>query len=435
MNHNLLSGWVKLVTSNAAAGALTLAGLAVTARALDLEEFGIIVILQAYVRVVDGLFNFQSVNVLTRFLAAAEHEEERARFRGLVKAGILVDGLTAMVATLVAVLVLPLIGTFLGVSSEWTPVALLYCLVILTRILGVSEAVLRCFNHFWAIGLRGTLSALLVLLCSLGAWWAEAGATTFLVIWLLAEAIGNIIFLAWTFIALRRHSVTGIRRARAWEAIRQSQGFWGMLWQTNVTFGIRILSQDADVVVAGAVLGPAAASLLRAAKSIAGLVSQFGRPLQQVVSAPLSRLSAKGKFSRMLRYSARISLLVGGGGLLLTLLVAFFADWALLLLFGETYVEAATITVILMFARAIYLTGVTLMPMMLAVNIGKEFLYSVIAGTAVFFIVMAASVGPLGLLGIAAAHVAFEVAWSITGWLWTYRRVSELKANRLSTAT
>ena len=435
MNRNLLSGWVKLVTSNAAAGVLTLAGLAVAARALDLEEFGIIVILQAYVRVVDGLFNFQSVNVLTRFLAAAEHEEETARFRGLVKAGILVDGLTAMVATLVAVLVLPLIGTYLGIPSEWTPVALLYCLVILTRILGVSEAVLRCFNHFWAIGLRGTLSALLVLLCSLGAWWAEAGAATFLVIWLLAEAIANIIFLAWTFIVLRRHGVTGIRRARAWEAIRESQGFWGMLWQTNVTFGIRILSQDADVVVAGAVLGPAAASLLRAAKSIAGLVSQFGRPLQQVVSVPLSRLSAEGEFSRMLRYSARISLLAGGGGLLLTLLVAFFADWALLLMFGETYVEAATITVILVFARAIYLTGVTMMPMMLAVNMGKEFLYSVIVGTAVFFIVMAAGVGPLGLLGIAAAHVAFEVAWSITGWLWTYRRVSELKASRLSTAT
>ena len=435
MNRKLLSGWVKLVTSNAAAGALNLVGLAIAARALDVDELGIILIIQAYARVVDGLFNFQSVNVLTRFLAEAEHGEETERFRGLVKAGILVDGLTALVATLVAILILPVLGTSLGVPSDWTSVAMLYSLVILTRIFGVSEAVLRCFDRFWAIGLRGTLSALLIVLCSLGAWWADAGAATFLVLWLPAEATAIIVFLICTYIVRRQQGVTGIWRAKARAAVRRSQGFWGMLWQTNLTFGIRIVSQDADVVLAGAVLGPAAASLLRAAKAVSGLVAQFGRPLQQVVSAPVARLSAQGQFSGMLRYSAKISALAGFTGLLLTISMVFFADWTLRVLFGDAYVEAATVTVILFLARNIYLTGITIMPTMLAVNLGKEFLYSVVIGTSAFLIVVSLAIGPLGLLGVAAAHLAFEAVLSTTGWLWICRRVSDLTAKQLPTAT
>ena len=78
---------------------------------------------------------------------------------------------------------------------------------------------------------------------------------------------------------------------------------------------------------------------------------------------------------------------------------------------------AATITAILFAARALYLSGVTLMPLLIAFGQSGRFLGSVIAGTAAFFIVLGWTIEPLGLIGIGLAHVAFELVWSGYGWI------------------
>ena len=117
MDRTLLAGWGKLVSTNAASGVLQFLGFAIAAQSLEVAALGVIVLIQAYVRVIDGVFNFQSVNVLTRFLAEADHHGDAGWFRGLVKAGLLVDGLTAVLACIIAIAVLPVAGVHVGIPA------------------------------------------------------------------------------------------------------------------------------------------------------------------------------------------------------------------------------------------------------------------------------------------------------------------------------
>lgn len=427
MNRALLTGWSKLASGNLASGLLQLAGFAIAAQALGAEALGVIVLIEAYSRFVDGMFNFQSVHVLTRFLAEADHRSDQTRFRGLVKAGLLIDVGTALIACALAIAALPLIGGLVGIPEQWITLAMIYALVIATRILGVTEAVLRCFDRFWAIGFRGAFQGALMVGGSAVAFWYDAEAQTFLAIWMISEIAANAAFLGWTLIVLRKKGVLGLWRAQSREAIRTSPGFWPILWQTNLTFGIRLLSQEADVLIAGALLGPAAAGLLRAAKNIAGFVSQFGRPLQQVASAPIARMWSEESYHAILAYAGRIAGFAAAAGVVVTAAFVVIGEPLLSIAFGAEFVSAAGVLVVLMLSRSAYLSGVTLLPTMLTLGLSHQFLLAVIISTAVFFVAIGVLVVPFGLMGIAWAHVAFDTVWPAIGWRLVRLRISDLR--------
>jgi O-antigen/teichoic acid export membrane protein len=412
----LASAWLKIVSGNITAGIARLAALAIAARSLEISTFSLLVLVEAYIRVVDGLLNFQSVHVLTRYLAESQKSSDAQRFRGFVKAGLLIDSTTALVSAAIAILLLPAIHSSIGIPRDWLPLAAAYCLVIVTRVLGTAEAVLRSLDSFWSIGLRDTASGLLLVSASVAAWFGGGGAWVFLLVWAGSEALANIGFVAWTLIVLRRHGIRDIRHASALSTIRSASGFWAALWQTNLTFGVRILSQHGDLLVAGAVLGPEAPGLLRAAKNISSLLSQFGRPLQQVSSAQIARLTADRRGAELLRYTARICTVAATGGLVVTAAFLFFGRIPLELAFGSAYAPAAGLLVIFLLGESVYLAGITLLPTTIALGLSAQFLRAILVATVGFAIALGVGLSALGLSAIAWAHFVFHSVWLIYGW-------------------
>lgn len=427
--HKLFGAWSKLVSGNALNGVLQLAIFAIAAQALELAALGVLILIQAYVRVIDGLLNFQSVNVLTRFLAEAQESGDEARLRGLVKAGLGVDFGTAILATAFAVIGIALIGPLIGIEGEWVWLAAAYCCVIATRAFGAIEAGLRCFDRFGAISLRAVTSSLVVLAGSLAAWWQGAGAETFLLVWLAGEALANIAYLVWSLVIMRREGLTGLRTADARGAIAASPNFWPMMWQTNFTYGLRILSQEGDVLVVGAFLGEAAAALLRAAKNLAVLVGQFGKPLHQAASVPISRLVAQGEDRRAYSYALKTSLGVAAASLLIIAFMVFATPTILTLAFGPEFEVAYWLVIGLLVAKTLYLAGAALPPVMIAFDIAQKFTTMIALGNLAFFAVLFALIGPLGLVAAVFAHLAFETVWAVYGWSVT---ASEAKRRALT---
>ncbi len=428
----LLKAWSKLVGGNAANGVLQLAIFAIAAQALDLAVLGTLILIQAYVRVVDGLLNFQSVNVLTNLLAEAQNRGDDNRVRGLIKAGLLVDFGTAFAATIIAVLLLPIIAPWLGIDAGWLGLGAAYCVVISTRAFGAVEAGLRCFDRFGAIGLRPVTASITILIASLAAWIWGAGAETFLLIWFIGEATANIAFLAWALVSLRGDGLDGLRSADAREAIAAAPNFWPQMWQTNFTYGLRILSQEGDVLIVGAFLGEAAAALLRAAKNLAALVGQFGKPLHQAASVPVSRYVSAGEDRRAFRFALWTSLGVAGASLAVTAIMAVATPAVLTIAFGPEFQAAYWLVIGLLVAKTFYLTGAALPPIMIAFDIAKQFTTMIALGNLAFFAVLLAFIGPLGLMAAVLAHIAFETVWAVFGWSVTAREVGLRAAQSLT---
>jgi len=430
----LLVGWSKLVSSNLLAAVPFLIANAIAARSLGISGFGQVAIILAYTKVVDGIFNFQSVNVLTRFLTEALEDKNTQTFRGLVKAGFLVDVLTAVFACGVAVTGILLLQKVIGIEEELVVYALLFCLIIPTRILGVTEAILRSFNKFWTIGFRQLLLAILVLFGWMVVAWKNYGPEAYLIVWFVAELMTNLWYIIRAFVALDGTSIPDVLKANAKAAIQKAEGFWKMLFQTNITFGIRLLSQDPDIVIVGAVFGSSAAGILRAAKDIANSAGQIGRPIQQVVSPEIVRhLQYAGPRAAVV-YARQTAVMFAIPAALLAISSFWWSGHALAAIYGNDFYEAGTIAAVLFLAKAFYLSGVTLLPITIALGNSGDFLWAVVLATICYFAVMIVALPSLGLMAIAIAHVVFEVTWMLTGWRRVHvamQRAESTKAFRL----
>ncbi|WP_338550509.1 lipopolysaccharide biosynthesis protein [Roseovarius phycicola] len=429
-NHRLLVGWSKLVSSNLMAAIPFLLANAVAARSLGVSGFGQIAIILAYTKVIDGFFNFQSVNVLTRFLTEALEDKNIPNFRGLVKAGFLVDFLTALFACGVALSGIFLLQRVIGLEEDLVMFAALFCLIIPTRIFGVTEAILRSFDKFWTIGFRQVLLAGLVMCGWIVLAWQNAEPAAYLMVWFGAELVTNLWFISRASAALENTSISDVWNASAQAAIQRAEGFWRMLIQTNITFGIRLLSQDADIIFAGAVFGPGAAGLLRAAKDFANLAGQIGRPIQQVSSSQIARKMQLSGPRAAVGFARKIAVLSAAPALLLALSSYWWAGDFLAVIYGNGYQVAGLVAVVLLLAKAINLGGVTLLPLTIALGNSGDFLWTVILATLCYFAVMLLMAPFAGLLGIAIAHVSFELTWLLTTWNRVYKAMHHVEAAR-----
>ena len=427
---HLLAGWTRLVGGNALAGILQLLALAILARALDLAVLGMVVLVHTYVRVVDRLVNFQSVGVLTRYLSEAEQQGDPSWFAGLVKAGLLVDLGAALLAGLVGAALVPVLGPMVGIGPEWLWPAALYCLIIPSRILGVTEAVLRNFNHFTSIAMREAGQALLRVLGTLVAWIAGADGMTFLLIWFASELIANLAVIARVLQVLRQRGIALAAAMPVSAALRRAQEFWPSLWHSNLAASLRMLSQDCDVMLAGALFGAAGAGLLRIAKNVGNVLYQVGHPLTQVASAPIARMVARGGFLEALTFSRRISLSAFLGALGLTVLAVAPAEAGMALLFGEAFRPAADLALLMMLARSFYLAGIVNVPFKLALGLGHRLLPPVLLASAVYAVSLFVAVPLAGLTGFALAQVAYDLVWSVVGWVFITRHLRHMEGGR-----
>ncbi len=80
-----------LFSGNVVAGILGIASLAITARALGVDVFGILVIITTYVAIVDRLINFQSWQAIIKYGSDAISQGRDHDFKSLIKFGFILD--------------------------------------------------------------------------------------------------------------------------------------------------------------------------------------------------------------------------------------------------------------------------------------------------------------------------------------------------------
>lgn len=417
--NKLVKNWAKIVSGNTLAQVISLVAFAAAARALEVAELGAVAVVLAYTRVLDGLLNFQSAISLTKFGTDLLHAKEYDRFRALAKAALVLDLLTAAATVVLAVTGLALFARLLGVTDEVAQYGFLYPAVILTNVLGMPKAVLRMFDRFGTVVMRDIVMQTGRLLLTLLFWHLDVPAAYFLLAWFIPEALANGWLLLMGFRALHARGFRNVLGAHAVSAIRRTPGFRRTMWHTNITMGIRVASEEGDVVLVGGLLGSASAGIYRVGKSLAVLMLQVGRPVQQAVFPDIAKLWAESRVDRFWRFSMQVNLFSGLLGVIGLLLVWPFADWFITLTVGDKYLEARALFLTLLVAHIIYLCGITFLPMLTSLEAtGRQLLITMVC-TFLFFSVSPPLLLTVGLIGIAISHVVYLAAW----WTLSYRLI------------
>ncbi len=359
MLKRVLRNFGVVIRGRGIAGVLSVLATGLMANALSPTEFGLVILLHTYVMVVRGAVNFRTFEAVVRFGIPLNDSGNETGYRALLRSTMLIDIVSAVLATLVGIAAAPLAGHFLHWDPEMVAWASLYSLVILSTANGTPNGILRVYDRFDALSVQFTVSPALRFVMVAVAWALDAPMTVFMILWGVAFAGGHLYMLVRGLKELKKHVDTSLWSGFHWSELKQpAKGFWNFVgvvyWQT----GIDLLPKHVSVLLAGNLLGPAAAGLFRLAREFSTVLTQPAVALREVLFPDLTR-SFHAEDGGIHSIPFKTSLIAGLAGLAVVLFAVVFGEY-LLGIIGKDYTPAASLLSLLLLAATFDLASAPL---------------------------------------------------------------------------
>lgn len=398
-----------LIRGRGIAAIMLFAITAILARALGPEEFGMVVLIQTYALLTRGLLNFQLFDAIVRFGVPAHDKNDTSTLRRLIKVCWRVDRLACISATIIAVILAPLIGPSMGMDHEHVILLTAYSFVLLASTgNGTSRGILRLYDQFDIIGKQMTIGPSVRFFGVVIAWWLDSSLPVFVAV-LALGSITEDLYLNWYG---WREYQKQIGQPSEGEKVNNAKlddftGLRSFIWVTYWQSNIDLIPKHISVMLTGYLLGPAEAGLFRLARQFSSLLSNPAVLIRQVVFLDLTRSWHQGSNAfKIIAY--RTAMLGGCFGLLFVITAYYFGDYLLATLVGEEFIGAASVLTLMLLASSLDLTASSLRSAAYAIGhaglVLKLYAFSALVYLSLF-VALTSIVGLIGT-GIAACIAA-----------------------------
>ena len=404
----ILGNFAYLLRGRGLAAIMLLAATAIMARALGPAEFGMVVLIHTYAVLVRGLLNIKQFLAIVRWGVPALDAGDQTTLRRLVSICWRLDWLCCIAATVVALVLAPLLGPSMGMDQSQVIMLTAYSLVLLATGNRTAIGILRLFDRFDVLGWKETIGPAIRLVGVLVAWWLESPMVAYVGIFAFAFAVEEF-YLGWFGRReyFRQVGVPPVDESSSKARMKEFSGLRHFLWITYWQSNVDLIPKHGSILLAGFLMGSAEAGLLRLARQFSTLLSKPAGLIRQVVFPDLTRSWNQGNSDFKLIVT-RTALLAGGLGLFFVLAGHFFGEYLLGSLIGEEFVAAAPVLTLLLLASTFDLTAASLRSAAYAIGHAGRVLRVYALSAVVYvslFIVCTLEMGLIGS-GIAACAAA-----------------------------
>jgi len=341
-----------LVRGRGIAAVMMFGATALMARSLGPVEFGLVILIQTYALLMRDFLDCKLFDAVVRYGVVIHDRGDKDALRRLLKICRRVDRTTSTVATLLAMSLTSILGPSLGLDQQQVILLTGYCIAIITTGNGTAIGILRLFDRLDILGRQMTIGPAIRFVGILIAWWFDSPLVIFVAIMGFAFACEEM-YLNWCGRREyhRQFGYSVIEASKIDEDSRMSEfdGLQRFLWITYWQSNLDLIPKHLSIVLAGYLLGPAEAGLLRLARQISSMLAKPAVMIRQVVLLDLTRTWQQGNETfKLLAY--RTALLGGAAGMFIVLISFMFGDDFLELLVGQEFVAAAPVLTLLFLA-------------------------------------------------------------------------------------
>lgn len=401
---------------------LSLAAIALTARTLGVETFGVLVLIHAYVQTVGEIAKFQSWQALLNYGTAPFAEKRFVDFHRVMRFSLLLDGVSGVAGILIALVGVLLIGDGLGwPAAEQTAVAL-YALSIFFNVSATPTGVLRLVDRFDLLAAESTIESWVRLIGAAIAWTLGAGLHVFLMIWFLAKILSFILLFGAAGWALHKHqALSGFRWRAAGKWTAGMPGIWPFVWSTNFNSTLGLAFTQVGTLMVGVILGASDAALYRIAKQLADAVAKPAKLIVPALYPELARLAINPDRAALRKLIHQLALAAGGVATALLLIVALAGGQALTLLIGAEFIAAKSVMLWLLTGAVISIWAVPLEPLLISTGSASAAFWMRLGVTVIYVPLLFWMIQTQGLHGSGVAAVMGAILL-LLGQLWLVRR-------------
>lgn len=399
-----------------------LAAIALTARTLGVEMFGVLVLIHAYIQTVGEIVKFQSWQALLNFGTGHFLDRRIPEFHRVLRFSLLLDFVSGIAGIAIAIAGILIVGEHLGWQQADRGLAILYALSIFFNVSATPTGALRLTDRFKLLAAESTIESWVKLIGAAIAWVWGAGLAHFLMIWFIAK-VASFVFLfgaaAW---ALKREGM--LKSFRWWQTggwTTGMDGVWRFVWSTNFNSTLGLAFTHVGTLMVGALLGATDAALYRIAKQLADAVAKPAKLIVPALYPELARLALNPDRAALRKLVRQLALAAGGVATLLLVIVALIGGQALALLIGPEFAAAEPVMLWLLAGAVIGIWAVPLEPLLISTGSAGSAFWMRLIVTIAYVPVLYWMTIQQGLQGSGAATVIGATAL-LLGQVWLVRR-------------
>ncbi|WP_202306027.1 lipopolysaccharide biosynthesis protein [Dryocola clanedunensis] len=417
--------------SGSAAGALLgLVALACAGKGMSPEMFGVLVVIQAYTKAVSDFIKFQTWQLVVQFGTPALAQNNTRRFSDVVGFSFGLDIMGGSIAVLGGMLLLPFLSHALGLDTKIFWLAILYCTLIPSMTSSTPTGVLRAFNRFDLIAVQQAIRPFLRAAGSLASYYFDLGFPGFIVTWYISNLAGGTLFWWFTARELRSRDIHNALKPHLFKAERRLEGAWNFVWTTNIAHTIWAARNSCTTVLVGVFLGPAAAGLFKIAMTFFDATGTPAKMLEKSFYPEIMRMDPRTTKPWLL--GLRSSLLAGGVGIAVALLILFVGKPLIGLVFGHQYLEAYDLIQIMLGAIIVSMMGFPQESLLFMAGKQRDFLIAQAIASVSYIVLLVSMSYTFGVQGAALAYLlgqCLDVLLSLLPTIGAYRNRALLRIN------
>jgi O-antigen/teichoic acid export membrane protein len=403
---SLLRNSSYLGVSKGVAALCGVATLAFAGRGLGVLLFGTLILITSYIKAVSGIAKFQSWQLIVRYGGHGVAHGDPEHFKVATGFAFALDMISGIGGMIIGAVLLPFVGTWVGIAPEYLWLGMLYCTVLPIMAAATPDGVLRVLDRFDLISWSGTLMPVARAVLAGLAFLNGATFPVYVAIWFATDLAGNLFpwYLAWR--ELKRHDLLqGIKPTLKPAALA---GAWRFAIDVNLASSVQAVWGPIGRLVVGGLLGPAGAALFRIASTLADSAQKPADLLGKAFYPEIVRmdLTSNKPWKLMLRGTLLVSVIAA-----IAILLMLLAGKPLMaLLFGKAFLGAYAPLVILMAVPFIGIFSFPLAPMLYALGRSDGPLKAKLLGSAIFFVTIAPLSWQWNVVGAAIALVLANFA-------------------------
>lgn len=409
----LLKNAGALLSGSIISSVLGLITLAITARALGPEAFGILVLIQTYILAVDGIMNFQSWQAVVKFGTDLHESSQSEKFKAMIKYILIIDIFTAVLAMITASILIVFLGPFINIAESSYQYVTIYSLSILFHISGVPIAVLRIFNKFKLFAFQSILTSVIKLISVAILYITEVELIGFILVWTLTDIIGHITLQYFGVRELKNQKYRGVSKVNIRVLKGHLKDVWTFVITTNLNSSIRMTTRQLDILIVGGMLGSNAVGLYKIAKQFSAILSKVSDPLYQAIYPQLTILNNQKRLFEFKKLMVHSSILVAVPVILIWIVFLIFGDQIITLTVGTPFLDGKSVMLWYMLAIVISVISFPLQPAMLAIGYPQYSFWVHLFSTVIYFLALIPLIQNLDIVGAGISYLLYYFIWSL----------------------
>ncbi|WP_462164582.1 lipopolysaccharide biosynthesis protein [Pseudoalteromonas xiamenensis] len=392
-----------LLSGNLLASVLNFLSVAISLKALGIESFGQVTLLQAYILVISLCFNPQAWQGLIRYFSI---ERDKA---GLIVLTLKYDLICAVLGTCLAIGCAQFYADSFKLS-EHSEILQWSSLYILFNQTSVAIGVLRYQERYKALALQSIISAVLFFGCAVVGHWKNLGVSYFVTTYLITLGLG-VVFIQ----VLCGSYVVSILKSKnsATEALHGNwkKGFNRFNFTVHMTALADIPVKQLDNILVGAVVSVGATGAYRVIKQIATISTKVTGPLNQVLYPEVNSLLAEKAYRNVKSAMLKIIILLLIPSLVVVAFASISTNYWIPMLFSEELLVYKWHIIIFLLVHAVATAFTPIHPIFLALGYVKRLFIITLFSNAILCVGILLLGQQLGLLGVV---IAISIQYLIT---------------------